>query len=171
MGVSLSCLFVFRRSKTSDAKSGDGSLVLPRLLPFPPSSERLDSVLPDQTSLTSIRRTRSSTSIITLPVPTIKRMGRSRQGQGRVGIVHAGHGRRRYPLRRRVRIDHAGIPRTVYVVISRKRSSVGSLPSFRISRKGLSAGEIVFEVVGFVVFLPFSETTEVSRRGLSSGPD
>ena len=132
--------------------------------------ERLNSLLPDQPSLTPIRRTRSSTSIITLPVPTLKRMRRSREGQGRVGVVHAGHGRR-YPLRRRVRIDHPGIPCTVYVVISRKRSSVGSLPSFRISRKGLSAGEIVFEVVGFVVFLPFSETTEVSRRGLSSGPD
>lgn len=49
--------------------------------------------------------------------------------------------------------------------------AVGSLPSFGVSGEGVPAGKVVLEVVRLVVFLPSRETSEVSRRGLSGGPD
>ena len=113
------------------------------------------SVLPDETGITSVGSAGPGAPVIALPVSTLKVVGRGRQGQGR------GVGRRR--------TSGSGV--SVDTCVLGQSLAVGSLPSFRVSGKSVSAGKVVLKVVRLVVFLPSGKTTEVSRRGLSGGPD
>lgn len=119
----------------------------------------------DQTGIAPISRTRPGTPIVALPVSsTFKGMRSSRQRQrlGRVAVTVSG---------RRTGGDRVSDDPRVDGSVLGQSLSVGSLPSLGIGSKSVSSGKVVLEVVGFVLFLPLGETSEVPGRGLSSGPN
>lgn len=124
-------------------------------------------VLPssDQTGIAPISRARSGAPIVALPVSStfkVMRSSRQRQRLGRVVVTVSGRRTSGNGVSDDPRVDGSVLGQSL---------SVGSLPSLGIGSKGVSTGEIVLEVVRFVVFLPLGETSEVPGRGLSSGPD
>lgn len=90
------------------------------------------------------------------------RSSRQRQRLGRVVVTVSG---------RRTGGDRVSDDPRVDGGVLGQSLSVGSLPSFGIGSKCVSTGKVVLEVVGFVLFLPLGETSEVPGRGLSSGPN
>ena len=123
-------------------------------------------VLPssDQTGIAPISRARSGAPIVALPVSStleVVRSSRQRQRLGRVVVTVSG---------RRTGGDRVSNDPRVDGGVLGQSLSVGSLPSFGIGSKCVSTGKVVLEVVGFVLFLPLGETSEIPGRGLSSGP-